>query len=33
MREVGVMMQQKVRKKKRPIFALIFSTVSQKLQD
>ena len=31
MPEIGVMIQQKV--KKRPVLMLIFSTVSQKLQD
>ena len=33
MQEIGVMMQQKVRKKKIPALMLIFSTVCQKSQD
>ena len=33
MREIGVMMQEKVRKKKKPVLMLIFSTVSQKTRD
>ena len=31
--EIGVMLQQKVRKKKIPVLMFIFSTVSQKLRD
>ena len=33
MREIGVMMQQKDKKKKIPVSILIFSTVSQKSCD
>ena len=33
MSEIWVMVQQNVRKKNRPILMLIFSTVSQKLQE